>query len=244
MHAPSALLDCQSQLVDILTGPKLPPACGAFRFYRRDFRNKLEANLTDYYPSLPALLGQAVWIDELVNPFIDEQIPPSWNLVEWVKLLPGWLSNRGMERLSPLLIPLAEFERLHMETFFSPYLEKPSQMELATAKFQLQPNVRFLKSPYPLKAYREALLKGIALPPLDGSYNQWLLFSLDDEGDVVVTELMPDEKLFLEAIQGRTLDEALLFFSQSAHGLMGRLASEIGSWTAKWIRFNFVAMLP
>lgn len=237
MQTPPSLYKWQTRFAQILFDKDLNPYPKAYQIYKMDFTAKLETYLVDYYPSLPLLIPYSDWRKLIVYPFIEEKPPLNWNVVEWVKQLPKWLSSIP-SLPHPLLLPLAEFERLHIETFFSMPLQRATPDQLVSKRLKIQPHVRFYLTPYPLLAFREALLDKLAPPQVSALDERWVIFSLNEEGNVTLIEMTTFEKKFLDLCDGRTLDEALDLASDSIPFEL--LAAQLSQWTSRWIRYNLV----
>ena len=72
------------------------------------------------------------------------------------------------------------------------------------------------------------------------THTNWIVSSLDQTSHLIVTEMTPDEKDFITAANGKTLDEALLSLSEEQLSL---LSEKIGAWTGKWIQYNLIAVV-
>lgn len=237
MQTPPSLYKWQTKFAQILFDKNLDPYPKAYQIYKMDFTAKLETFLTDYYPSLPLLISYTDWRQLIAHPFIAEMPPLNWNIVDWVKRLPDWLRSRPALP-HPLLLPLAEFERLHIETFFSMPLPRATPDQLVSKRLKIQPHVRFYLSGYSLLPFREALLDRRALPSLSDTKEHFVLFSLNEEGNVTLLEITPYEKTFLDLCDGRNLDEALELASESIP--LDLLAAQLSQWTSRWLHYNIV----
>ena len=165
--------------------------------------------MSDYYPSLPALLGKEIWVEQIVRPFLQGQPCLNWGIKGWVEELPNWLRQMGKEELSDVLVPLANLEKLHIKTFFSQSLPLPKAEQLGTIQFSLQPHLHFFSSSYPLLSYRQNLLKGLQIDSIQEGEDKLIALSLNRSGNVVLNEIDSQEKTLLEGFNRRTLDEVI-----------------------------------
>ena len=240
MLPPASLLNWQKHFSEVLQEPSKGNCHKGFLIYQEAYWGRLEIFLRRYYPSLPKLLGDEFWINEIAYPFIAKNPVQNWALEEWTMGLFDWLLATEKESLSALLIPLAHLERLQIEVFLSPSLPAPSLEKLHCIFFTQQPHIRFFLCSYPLLSYRTALLKDSPLPSLDKIEEQWVALSLGETGEVILGQIDAEEKLFLEICSGKTLREALEYISRQEPTLYRLLDSKIQEWTARWIKYNWM----
>ena len=157
--------------------------------------------------------------------------------------LPEWLSLEGKETLSPILIPLANLEALHLKVIGSPSLPLPVLDQIETMRFALQPHLHFFASTYPLFLYRQQLLSGSTdLTINKGGQEHWIALSLNREGDTVFHELDSNEKEFLEAFTGRSLDEALTHLENHKPYLLEEMGPQIGKFMTRWLKMEWLGL--
>ncbi len=242
MRPPASLLNWEASVSDLIQKGTPQTKYAGLNLYREDIRDKLLNYLSAHYPSLPPLLGKEVWIKEVVNPYIDEHLPKDWSIPAWAGELLSWLQRNNKAKICPLLLPLAELEKLNMECFFSPSLPIPTADKIAVERLQLQPHVRTIISTLPLLNCREKLLDGQNVSKTLPHNKNCLFLTLNEEGNVTMFEMSPDENEFFDACLGHTLNEALLNLSDKNPQLLERATPHIGQWAAGWIQNNLLAV--
>ena len=135
MAAPELLLAWQESFSRLLLGETRSTSTG-FAIYRKEYLDKLEIFLSRYYPSLPLLMGKEVWLEKVAYPFIRDCPSLNWDIIDWVRGLPKWLLDQK-ETLPPLLIPLAQFEKLQIETQYSPSFNPSSPEQVSSALLEI-----------------------------------------------------------------------------------------------------------
>ncbi len=240
MLPPASLLNWQKHFSDVLQEPPKGNCHKGLLIYQEAYWGRLEKFLRRYYPSLPKLIGDELWINEIAYPFISKNPVQNWALEEWTMGLFDWLLATEKENLSALLIPLAHVERLQIEVFLSASLPTPSPEKLHCTFFAQQPHVRFFLCSFPLLSYRTALLNDSPLPFLDTVEEQWTALSLGKTGEVILGQIGAEEKLFLEICSGKTLREALEYISRQEPKLYNLLENNIQKWTVRWMKYNWI----
>lgn len=197
MTIPVSLLNWQMLVTHFLLNSFTGSGDDGLHMYKGAYKEKFQKRLSIYYPSLKELIGEKRWLEEIAFPYLQAN-PPQAIVHDWACQLTEWLNQEYKHNLSPLFIPLANLETLINKTFLSPSLPPPAIEELDKGRFQLQPHFHFLSSEYPLLKYRRMILEGLTQFDIQKGDTCWIAMYQNQSGDVLLSEIDPDEKQFIE----------------------------------------------
>ncbi len=109
MKPPCSLSKWQDMFAEAIKDPFEGDYPHGLILYREFYRGKIAKTLNVQYATLAALLGEAVWIEQIIHPYVENCIAKNLKVEEWIEQLPRWLLNNNNEAFSSILIPLSLF---------------------------------------------------------------------------------------------------------------------------------------
>jgi hypothetical protein len=233
-----ALIDAEKYIVP----NALLSSAERIAIYKKGYWERLLNILRETFPALHYILGTQKFDDQIVIPYLSENIPEHWSLSQLGNTLPKWIKNHGF---TANYYELAEIDYAYRASFSAkelPEFDPARLMDIPDKVLILQPHITLIHHQYDYTQFREQLFDQAPeywqehpLPTLIPQPFYGMIWR-DYQHNVGCLQLDPFEHAILQKFaHGISLEHLCAWLETQSQTVRVKAQEYLQSWMHKWI---------